>query len=267
MYIQFPNIDPVAIRLGPLAIHWYALAYLGGILLGWAYAEILKKRHYPHWPKDLIGDAIAWATIGIIAGGRLGYVLFYKPLFYLEHPLQIFMVWHGGMSFHGGFLGVLIALWIFGRKHGVNPWCLLDIGACITPIGLFLGRIANFINGELYGRATDVPWAIIFPNSDGQPRHPSQIYEALSEGLLLFIMMFFMQRSTNMMRKPGMASGVFLILYGCYRFIMEYFREPDDFLGLLNLGLSMGQWLSAPMLVCGIILCLYASIPKNQSVR
>lgn len=267
MYITFPQIDPVAIRLGPLAIHWYALAYLGGILLGWFYAEKIKARHFPQFPKDLIGDAIAWATIGIIAGGRLGYVVFYKPLFYLEHPLQIFMVWNGGMSFHGGFLGVLIAMILFARKRGINHWHLLDIGACVTPIGLFLGRIANFINGELYGRATMAPWAVVFPNSDGQPRHPSQLYEAMTEGVLMFIMLYFLQRHTNMMRKPALASGIFLILYGCYRFLMEYFREPDNFLGLLNYGLSMGQLLSAPMVLCGLILCVYAVIPKNQSVR
>lgn len=258
MAIPFPAIDPIAIEIGPLLIRWYALAYMGGILGGWYCAARLCRRFAPQITKTILDDAIFWVTLGVILGGRIGYCLFYKPSYYLGHPIEIFYLWHGGMSFHGGFLGVLIALILFCRKRGIEFWRLIDIAAVVTPIGLGLGRMANFINGELYGRVTDVPWAMVFPNGGPDPRHPSQLYQAGLEGVAMLAILSLLAYRTRMLQKPALASGVFLLLYGLARFGVEFFREPDAYLGLLQLGLSMGQWLSLPMIVGGIGLMFWA---------
>lgn len=258
MALQFPKIDPIALQIGPLAVHWYALAYIGGILGGLYYAHYLCRKFQPAITRAILDDAIFWATMGIVFGGRVGYCLFYKPDYYLTNPLEIFYLWQGGMSFHGGFLGVLLALIGFCRKHRIAFWPLMDIAACITPIGLGLGRVANFINGELYGRVTDVWWGVVFPRGGDLPRHPSQLYQAALEGVLMLAVLGFLAHRTNMLRKPAMASAVFLLLYGACRVTAEFFREPDHFLGLLSLGLSMGQWLSLPMILGGIGLMFWA---------
>ncbi len=262
--MNFPAIDPIALQIGPLAVHWYALAYLAGIVGGWQYAIRIARRHAPIFTKEIIDDAIFWVTLGIILGGRIGYCLFYKPEFYLANPTQILMVWRGGMSFHGGFLGVLIAIILFTRKNNLPFWRLIDIAACVTPIGLFFGRIANFINGELYGRVTDAAWGVVFPRGGEFPRHPSQLYEAALEGLLMLAAFYILQTRSKMLSKPMLASGLFLTFYGASRFFVEFYREPDDFLGLLALGLSMGQWLCAPMILAGIYLSFYAVQKKSN---
>jgi phosphatidylglycerol---prolipoprotein diacylglyceryl transferase len=252
--LPFPAIDPVLIEIGPFAIRWYALAYIAGLVLGWQYVKRLVQR--PGWrltPAD-IDDLLIYVTLGVVIGGRLGYILFYRPGFYLTHPLEGLAVWHGGMSFHGGVLGVVAAAVLFARLRQRSALEIGDAICAAAPIGLFFGRIANFINGELFGRATDVPWAIVFPHGGGEARHPSQLYEAGLEGLVLFgIMTWFAWRQ----REPdsdGRLSGIFLIGYGLARSFVELFREPDAHLGFLLGGLTMGQLLSLPMIVIGALL-------------
>jgi phosphatidylglycerol:prolipoprotein diacylglycerol transferase len=247
-----PQFDPVAIHLGAFGIRWYGLMYLIGfvafLLLGhWRIRKGLAGRH---WTTLMIDDLLFFGVLGVILGGRLGYVLFYKPAFYLSHPLDILKIWEGGMSFHGGFLGVLIALWLFGRKHGLRFLEVGDFVAPLVPIGLAAGRLGNFINGELWGRVTrpDAPWAMVFPLVDQQPRHPSQLYQFALEGVLLFAIVWWFTRRP---RPVGQVSGLFVLGYGLFRFIAEFAREPDSFLGFLALGLSMGQWLSLPMIAAG----------------
>ena len=254
--IPFPAIDPVIVSLGPFAIRWYSLAYIAGILIGWRYMIWLARRT-PGGASDRdIDDYIVWATLGVVFGGRLGYILFYKPGYYLANPGDILAVWQGGMSFHGGALGVIIATFWFARRRKLAFLPFSDILACATPIGLFFGRIANFINGELWGRPTDVPWAVVFPRGGPLPRHPSQIYEALLEGLALFVILFLLWRFTKLRDKPGALGGAFLVGYGVFRGFIELFREPDAFLGFLFAGVTMGQLLSAPMVVFGLWLVL-----------
>ena len=255
--IPFPAFDPVAIHLGPLAIRWYALAYIAGLLLAVFHAKwILRQPRFfapgkPFMPPHALDDFMLWAMLGVVLGGRLGYVLFYGPWYFLRHPLQIFAVWHGGMSFHGGFLGVLIATWLFAGRQGIPFLRLLDIAAAATPIGLFLGRIANFINGELWGRPTDVPWAMVFPRAGPEPRHPSQLYEAALEGIVLFIILHLMVRA-GALRRPGLVAGAFTAGYGLARFTVEFFRQPDRQLGYLAGGwLTMGMLLSLPLIGLG----------------
>ncbi|MFD2264800.1 prolipoprotein diacylglyceryl transferase [Lacibacterium aquatile] len=251
--LPFPMINPVAIAVGPIAIRWYALAYIVGILLGWFYAKKLAGKAALSWgwnPK-LIEDFVTYATLGVILGGRLGYVLFYKPMHYLQNPGEILQVWNGGMAFHGGALGVIVAIIIFARVKKLPVFGLGDIVCAVVPIGLGLGRIANFVNGELYGRATDVAWAMVFPHDEKQVlRHPSQLYQAAMEGLILFLVLLVLEKK-GMRKYPGVISGTFLAGYGVARFIGEFFREPDSFLGLLTAGLSMGQLLSLPMIAVG----------------
>jgi phosphatidylglycerol:prolipoprotein diacylglycerol transferase len=249
--IAFPAIDPVLVEIGPIAIRWYSLAYVVGILAGWRYALRLARRSPAEIDARFIDDAIVWVTLGIIIGGRLGYVLFYKPGHFLEHPLQIFAMWEGGMSFHGGLLGVLIAVVLFARRHKIGLLYLGDVLVCAVPIGLFLGRIANFINGELFGRATDVPWAVVFPHGGPLGRHPSQLYEAVLEGLVLFALLSWLAFATRSMERPGLLAGVFFAGYGIARIIVELFREPDAHLGFLAAGTTMGQWLSLPLVLGG----------------
>jgi phosphatidylglycerol---prolipoprotein diacylglyceryl transferase len=269
--IPYPHIDPVALQLGPLAIRWYALAYITGLVLGWRYCLALAGKP-PHLLKPTdIDDFLVWATLGVVLGGRTGYVLFYRPAFYLTDPLEALQLWHGGMSFHGGCAGVIIAMAIFVRRRGIPFLILSDIVACAEPIGQFFGRIANFINGELWGRPSDVPWAMIFPRDDQQvPRHPSQLYEAGMEGVLMFLLLFALQHR-GLRQRPGLISGVFLIGYAVARSIGELFREPDQQLGFLDdflrsdqvpaifhplaalvHGVTMGQLLSLPMVIGGL---------------
>ncbi len=250
--IVFPTIDPILVEIGPFAIRWYALAYIAGIVLAWRYMRALAPRHAGAVDALAIDDFIVWATLGIVFGGRLGYVLFYKPGYYLANPQEILFVWQGGMSFHGGLLGVAAALVLFARKRGIGLLTLADLVACAAPIGLFFGRIANFINGELWGRPGDVPWAMVFPYGGPAARHPSQLYEAALEGALLFLVMLALWRIAGFRDRPGRLTGAFLIGYGSFRFIVEFFREPDAHLGFLVGSATMGQLLSLPLIAAGL---------------
>lgn len=255
--IPFPAIDPVAISLGPVAIRWYALAYIVGLLIGWRYCLALAGRP-PHLTgRQDVDDFLVWATLGVVLGGRIGYVLFYKPGYYVFHPVEALYVWHGGMSFHGGALGVTIAIVLFTRARKIRLFAFSDIITEAIPIGLFFGRIANFINGELFGRPTQVPWAMVFPNGGSVPRHPSQLYEAFCEGILLFLLLFVAER-LGARQRPGIVTGLFLAGYAVARMSGELFREPDYQLGYLVLGTTMGQLLSIPLLIAGIAIILWA---------
>jgi phosphatidylglycerol:prolipoprotein diacylglycerol transferase len=264
LLIKFPVFDPIAIAIGPIAIRWYALAYIGGIVLGWLYARaLIKNERLWSGPAPIsllqMDDFILWVTLGIIVGGRTGYVLFYNLPFFIEHPAEIFELWKGGMSFHGGFMGCVVAVMWFARKNRIPILSLGDITTAVGPIGLFLGRIANFINSELWGRAADpsLPWAMIFPNGGPLPRHPSQLYEAGMEGILLFTILAVMVRS-GALKRPGLILGSFITLYALARIAGEHFREPDPQLGFLWGGLTMGTLLSLPMVIAGIILIVRA---------
>ena len=251
-----PQFDPVALQLGPLAIHWYGLMYLAGFMTFlWLGRKRIATLNDPLINSKLLDDIMFYGVLGVILGGRLGYVLFYKAAYYFAHPLEIFAVWQGGMSFHGGFLGVLIAMAWFAHRHRLRWLQLTDFIAPLVPPGLAFGRFGNFINGELWGRPTDVPWAMIFPKVDNLPRHPSQLYEFALEGVLLFTLLWLYARKP---RPVGAVSGLFLIGYGSLRFLVEFTREPDDFLGLLSLGMSMGQWLSLPMVIAGVLLMVFS---------
>jgi phosphatidylglycerol---prolipoprotein diacylglyceryl transferase len=277
LVIVLPVFNSIAIAIGPIAIRWYALAYIGGIVLGWIYARSLVKND-GLWgglaPITLpqLDDFILWVTLGIILGGRTGYVLFYNFPFFVEHPLEIVELWKGGMSFHGGFLGCVAAVILFCRAHDIPILSLGDITTAVGPIGLFLGRIANFINGELWGRQADptLPWAMVFPNDALQlPRHPSQLYEAGLEGIVLFTILAVMIRM-GALKRPGLILGSFIMLYGLARITGEHFREPDPQLGFLWGGLTMGMLLSVPMLVAGAILIVLAwrrKAPKPLQVN
>ena len=259
--IPFPAIDPVAIALGPFVVRWYALAYIAGLLIGWRYCLALADRPPRLVERRDIDDFLVWATLGVVLGGRMGYVLFYQPGYYLNHPLEALYLWHGGMSFHGGALGVAIAIAVFTRARRLPVFAFSDIVVEAIPIGLFFGRIANFINGELFGRETDVPWAMIFPNGGPVPRHPSQLYEAFCEGLLLFLLLLLAEHR-GARRRPGVISGLFLIGYAVARMSGELFRQPDAQLGFLffigQFGVTMGQLLSLPVLIAGFALIWWA---------
>jgi phosphatidylglycerol:prolipoprotein diacylglycerol transferase len=256
LVLPFPAFDPIAVAFGPIAIRWYALAYIVGIVGGWFYARMLLRRDRL-WggsapiPPVAFDDFVLWVTLGIIFGGRVGYVLFYNPVYFLAHPAEIIEMWKGGMSFHGGFLGCVVAVLLFGWKNRINVFSLGDVTCAVGPIGLFLGRIANFINGELWGRVTDVPWAFVFPHGGPIPRHPSQLYEAALEGLVLFAALALLIRA-GALKRPGTILGAFAILYGVARIVSELFREPDPQLGFLWGGLTMGMLLSLPMIAAGI---------------
>ncbi|HSR71453.1 MAG TPA: prolipoprotein diacylglyceryl transferase [Kiloniellales bacterium] len=256
--IDFPNFDPVAIQLGPFAIRWYALAYIAGLLIAWRYCRWQVGLPPQRITPAAIDDFLLWATLGVVLGGRLGYVLFYKPAFFLAHPQEILFLWQGGMSFHGGLLGVIVAMLVFARRIGVPFFALADVIAAATPIGLILGRIANFINGELYGRPSDLPWAVLFPHANPPvPRHPSQLYEAALEGLLLFVVLHVMVRK-GALRRTGLVSGAFLTGYALCRLVAELFRAPDQHLGYLIGGATMGQLLSLPMLLFGLAIVAWS---------
>ena len=253
------NFDPVAFQIFSLEIRWYSLAYIAGILLGWLYCK--KKLIKDEILLNLFDDFITYLIVGVILGGRIGYVLFYNLSYYLKNPYEIFMVWNGGMSFHGGLLGVILATLIFSKKHKLNHFLILDLVALTSPIGIFFGRIANFINSELYGRETDVPWSVKFLIIDNTSRHPSQIYEAISEGLILFLLLGYLSRQNNL-KKPGLMSGLFLIFYSIFRFMSEFFRSPDPQIGYMALNLTLGQYISFIFLVFGGILFFYK---KNEN--
>lgn len=253
MFIH-PHIDPVAVQLGPLAVHWYGLMYLVGFL--GAYGILRYRAPLFAWKKEEVGELLFYGACGVILGGRLGYVLFYGGTFYLTHPLNILKLWDGGMSFHGGLLGVLLAMWVFAWRFSKNYFDVTDFLAPGVPIGLGAGRLGNFINGELWGRVTDMPWGMVYPKLDQLPRHPSELYEFLLEGVLLFLIVWIYSRK----RKPRMAvSGCFMLSYGVFRFIAEFFRQPDQQLGFLaGDWLTMGQLLSLPMLIVGLFLLIFA---------
>jgi phosphatidylglycerol:prolipoprotein diacylglycerol transferase len=263
--IPFPVIDPVLVQVGPLAIRWYALAYIAGILGGWWLARRLVALKPEVATRLQIDDFVTWTTLGIILGGRLGYVLFYRPGHYLTHPLEIFEVWQGGMSFHGGALGVIIAIFLFCRQEKLDALAFGDRVTAVVPIGLCLGRLANFINGELWGRVSDVPWAMVFPTGGPEPRHPSQLYQAGMEGVLLFILLQVLVHQPAIRARRGFVAGAFLAGYGVARFIGEFFRQPDAFLGFLFAGATMGQLLSVPMILVGAVLMLRAR-PRQEAL-
>jgi len=252
--MQFPNFDPVLVSIGPLKIHWYGIAYVVGILLGWWYCAYLAGRPPQTVTKKHLSDFVTLVMLGIIIGGRLGHVLFYGTNQYLQDPLEILYIWHGGMSFHGGLVGVVVAALAFAIKYKIPKLILADILALATPIGLFFGRIANFINGELYGRVTDSPLGMVFPNGGPLPRHPSQLYEAFGEGILLFVLLFVIEHTTKVRQKmPGLLCAIFLIGYSIVRSVVELYRQPDANIGFLIGGTTMGQLLSLPVLIGGIV--------------
>ena len=261
--LTYPAIDPVLVEIGPFAIRWYALSYIAGILLAWRYMIWLARRSPAGITKEHVDDFVVWATLGVVLGGRLGYVIFYKAGYYVQNPLEALFVWQGGMSFHGGLLGVVFAIWLFCRRRGYSWIAVGDIVACTAPIGLFLGRIANFINGELYGRVTESPLGMVFPGGGPLPRHPSQLYEAVLEGLVLFLILYWLARRPGTFEKAGLLGGVFLAGYAIARATVEIFRQPDAHIGFLAVGTTMGQWLSLPLFIIGVWLILRAH--KNDA--
>ncbi|MEZ5665396.1 MAG: prolipoprotein diacylglyceryl transferase [Burkholderiaceae bacterium] len=269
--LTHPEIDPVALQLGPLAIHWYGLTYLAAFgLFYWLGTRRLHHEPYASttspapWGRRDIEDILFLGVMGVVLGGRIGYCLFYKPAYYLAHPLEIFAVWEGGMSFHGGLIGVLLAMVWYARSRK-RPWLqVMDLVAPCVPTGLAAGRVGNFINGELWGRVADpsLPWGMVFRGAGELPRHPSQVYQFLMEGLLLFLLLWLYARRP---RAVGQVSAAFLVGYGVFRFVAEFFREPDAHLGLLSLGMSMGQWLCVPMVLGGAVLWLWARRRSGSS--
>jgi phosphatidylglycerol:prolipoprotein diacylglycerol transferase len=256
--LMFPPLNPVALHLGPLIIRWYALAYLAGIILGWRYALYLQKDK-PWRPTRIeIDEFITWVTLGIVLGGRIGYVLVYQPSFWEGHILEAFKVWHGGMSFHGGMIGLGLAACIYCYLKKIYLLAVTDLICAVTPIGLFFGRLANFVNGELWGRPTTVPWGMVFPRGGPEPRHPSQLYEAGLEGLILLAILAVLAHIPKIRNRPGIISGVFLIWYACSRIFIEFFREPDPQMGFYFGMFTMGQILSLPMILVGLGSIAYA---------
>jgi phosphatidylglycerol---prolipoprotein diacylglyceryl transferase len=256
--IAFPAIDPVILNLGPLSIHWYGLGYVAGILFAWWYCKRLAgnmrlwRDNEPPLDALHLDDFVLWAALGVVLGGRLGHILFYDFAKYAADPLSVFYVWKGGMSFHGGLLGIIIAMILFARSRQVNVWSFFDTIACAAPVGLGLVRIANFINSELWGRTTDLPWGVIFPKVGPLPRHPTQLYEALLEGLVLFLLLRFLSHSRFKLKTPGFIGGAFMAGYGLCRIAVEFVREPDTQIGYLAGGwLTMGMVLSLPMIAAG----------------
>jgi len=244
-----PNFDPVAFSLGPLAVRWYGMMYLAGFLGGWWLGRRRIRRGLAPVTLEQLDDLLFHIVLGIVLGGRLGYVLFYKPGYYVSHPLEILALWQGGMSFHGGFLAVLLAAALFARRQRIDWWRLMDFLAPLVPLGIAAGRLGNFINGELWGRPTELPWGMLFRGGGAIARHPSQLYQFALEGIALFALLWWFSARP---RPRAQVSALFLLGYGVFRFLAEFAREPDDFLGLLALGLSMGQWLSLPMVLAGI---------------
>ncbi len=255
--IEFPNINPIAIDLGLVQIRWYAISYIIGILLSWFLILKIIKITKIKINSQVISDLISNSILGIILGGRLGYVLFYNNQYFINNILEIFKIWNGGMSFHGGLIGVIIATIYTSKKSKVPLLQMADLVAVVAPVGIFFGRIANFINGELFGRITTHPYGVIFPNGGNLPRHPSQIYEAIFEGLLLFFILFILFQVKYIRNNTGILTGFFIFFYGIFRFFIEYFREPDEHIGLLYFDLSMGQFLCLPMILIGIFFIMF----------
>ncbi len=262
MMLIAPNIDPIAISLGPIKIHWYGLMYLVAFIALWVFGVQRAKQPGSNWTAEQVGDAVFYGALGVILGGRLGYVLFYNFSHYLHYPGDMFKVWQGGMSFHGGLLGVMAALWLFARKQKKTFLQVTDFFAPWVPIGLGAGRIGNFINHELWGRVTDLPWGMVFPNAGPLPRHPSQLYQFALEGVILFFILWLYSRKP---RPTGAVSGMFLLFYGIFRLLAEFVREPDAQLGFIVGFFTMGQLLSVPMILAGILLVL--SVYKKSSHR
>lgn len=253
LLITLPELDPVVFAIGPIAIRWYSLAYIIGILFALFFLkkaneknEIMSQKAYDDW--------LTWAVLSVLLGGRIGYVLFYNPFYFLTHPLEILAFWHGGMSFHGGLIGVILGMFLFCRKYKISFFKLMDVLAVATPVGLLFGRISNFINMELYGRITEGNYGVIFPNGGDLPRHPSQLYEAGLEGLLSFLILISLYKFTNLKNRIGCLSGLFLALYGSFRIIIENFREPDSQIGFLFANITMGQFLSLPIIIFGLLI-------------
>ncbi|TCQ80992.1 prolipoprotein diacylglyceryl transferase [Ochrobactrum sp. BH3] len=268
--LAFPNIDPVIFSIGPLAVHWYGLGYVVGIMFAWWYGKKLLRNHrlwannQPPMKPEALDDFVIWAALGVVLGGRIGYVLFYNFSYYLSNPLAIPAVWDGGMSFHGGILGTTVAMILFARSRGIKVWSMFDVIAAGVPVGLGVVRVANFINSELWGRVSDVPWAFYFPNGGPEPRHPSQLYEAFLEGFVLFFVLLLLVWVGKKLKAPGFIAGTFVLGYGLSRIIVEFFREPDAQLGYLFGGwLTMGMILSLPMVLIG----LWAMWRANRAVK
>jgi phosphatidylglycerol:prolipoprotein diacylglycerol transferase len=260
--IPYPVFDPVIIEIGPFALRWYALAYVAGLILGWRYMRLLAKGPPVVATDRDVDDFLIWATLGVVVGGRLGFVLFsiffYEQSIFIDDPLAAFQVWKGGMAFHGGLVGVIVAIVVFCRVRRLPMLAFGDLVACATPIGLFLGRIANFINGELWGRVSDAPWAMVFPHGGPLPRHPSQLYEAVLEGLVLFIVLLLSWRRPGVRARHGLLTGMFLVGYGIARAVAEHFRDADPGVGFLLGGTTTGQWFSLPMVAAGVWLMVRA---------
>jgi phosphatidylglycerol---prolipoprotein diacylglyceryl transferase len=268
LILPFPAIDPVAFSVGPFEVRWYALAYILGFLCNWAYAHALVRTdrlwgNTPHPTPESMADLVLYSMLGTLIGGRLGEVIFYEPSYYAAHPLEILETWRGGMSFHGGLIGALLAIWYFSHRFKISFLTIGDIFATVAPITIFLVRIGNFINEELWGRPTDVPWAMVFPDVDAQPRHPSQLYEAGLEGLLLLIVLAVIAQKGGL-KRPGLAMGVGILGYGLARIAMEFSREPDPELERLAHGLTMGMVLSAPMVLGGLALMIYSLLATRR---
>jgi len=255
------SINPIAIQIGSFGIKWYSLAYFFGVVIGWQYCNILLKKYSflnliegtkVKSIHNIFDDFLLWLILGVILGGRIGYILFYNPYFYLSNPSEIFAIWHGGMSFHGGLIGVTIAAIIYSYKNKIQFFPFVDLLASVSPIGLFLGRVANFINSELVGKVTNVSWSVVFPKYDQNLRHPSQLYEAVLEGIVLFALLQILILKFELLKKPGLITGIFFVGYSVSRLTIEYFREPDLHLGYLFNTITMGQLLTLPVLICGI---------------
>jgi phosphatidylglycerol:prolipoprotein diacylglycerol transferase len=257
--MTFPDIDPVIFQIGPFALRWYSMAYIAGLLFGIRYMAVLAVRPalWPGQPKvsaEQINDLLIWLTLGVIVGARIGYVLFYNPSYFWSHPGEALAVWNGGMSFHGGLLGVMLALIVFAHKQGLSLRVLFDLTASAAPVGILFGRLSNFINGELWGRTTDVPWGMVFPTGGPLPRHPSQLYEAGLEGVFLFLLLTILIWRFKAFSRPGLVAGVFCSVYAVGRLVIEIFREPDAHIGFIFAGLTMGQLLCLPVLALGLFL-------------
>lgn len=258
-YFTYPNIDPVAFSLGPLDVRWYSLAYMVAFIAGWRYCMALAAKDTDKLPSPKqVDDFLVWAVLGVILGGRIGYVLFYNLAEYIQNPADMLKIWHGGMSFHGGLLGMATSTLVYSYRHKIPALRLGDILACAAPIGFFFGRIANFINGELYGRVTDSPFSMVFPHGGSLPRYPSQLFEAFFEGLVLFFLLLILAQFSVIRNRNGLLFGIFLMFYGAARFVIEYWREPDIQLGFIVAHFTMGQILCFPMVVIGVILALYS---------
>jgi phosphatidylglycerol:prolipoprotein diacylglycerol transferase len=265
--LTYPNIDPVALQIGPLKIHWYGIMYLVAFGAAWWLGTLRAKKPNSGWTAEQIADVVFYGAMGTVLGGRIGYTLFYGFEKFAHDPLSIFRVWEGGMSFHGGLMGVLVAMWLFGRKHKRHFFDITDFIAPLVPVGIAAVRFANFINGELWGKVTDLPWGMVFPTGGPLPRHPSQLYEMFLEGIVLFIIVWFFSAKP----RPRMAvSGVFALGYGCFRFLVEFIREPDAQLGYLAFGwVTMGQILSTPLIILGVALLwlAYRGKPKSHPIK